>query len=51
MSRKHWSDVFLIAAAVCLILVGVLPRQVRLVALVAFPLCMAAGTLARRRMV
>jgi hypothetical protein len=50
MSRKHWSDLLLIAAAISLVLGAILSDYSRLLALLAVPFCLIAGTLARRRM-
>lgn len=51
MSRKHWSDLFLIAAAACVVLAGTITGHSRFIALAALPLCLFAGTAARRRMI
>jgi hypothetical protein len=51
MSRKHWSDLFLFVAAINLVLAAVLNNSGRLIAVLAVPGFLVAGTLARRRMV
>jgi hypothetical protein len=51
MSRKHWSDLFLFAAATSLILAVVLSNYGRVLSILAIPLFLIAGTIARRRMV
>jgi hypothetical protein len=51
VSRKHWSDLFLFFAAINLVLAAVLNNFGRLIAVLAVPGFLVAGTLARRRMV
>jgi hypothetical protein len=51
MSRKNWSNLFLFLAALSLML-GVLPSNpLPALAWIAFPICLALGTVSRRRMV
>jgi hypothetical protein len=50
MSRKNWSNLFLLLAAFCLISGVVLSNSSRIVAWIAVPCCLTLGTLARRRM-
>ena len=51
MSRKNWSNLFLFLAAVSLML-GVLPSNpLPVLAWIALPVCLALGTVSRRRMV
>jgi hypothetical protein len=51
VSRKHWSDLFLFVAAINLVLAAVLNNSGRLIAVLAVPGFLVAGTLVRRRMV
>jgi hypothetical protein len=51
LSRKHWSDLFLIVAATSLALAFVVNDSGRLIALLAVPGFLIAGARARRRMV
>jgi hypothetical protein len=51
MSRKHWSDLFLFAAATSLLLAVALSNYGRVLAILAVPCCLLAGVLVRRRMV
>ncbi len=51
MSRKHWSDLFLFAAASSLVLAIVLTSHGRLLSVLALTCCLVAGTMARRRMI
>jgi hypothetical protein len=50
MSRKHWSDLFLLTAVTALILAVVLSNYGRMLAIFATPVCLICGIVARRRM-
>jgi hypothetical protein len=49
MSRKHWSDLFLLVAAISLVLAALLEGYARVLSLLAFPSCLVTGTLVRLR--
>ena len=51
MSRKHWSNLFLILALINLVLALLPANPARIIDWIALPCCLAFGALARRTMV
>jgi hypothetical protein len=51
MSRKSWSNLFLLLAAINLAFALIPSNPERIIHLAAIPACVAIGTIARRRMI